>query len=99
MGRVAGCWLGCAVDFEFTGPGLAAVDLGYFFFPDALQDLLPLEAGLLRGYHAELEVRREWAGWLAAGSAFLNAILFLFCQHSAPCTFKVVTVLRHSTDC
>lgn len=50
------------VDFEFTGPGLVAVDLAYFLFPDARMDLLGEEAELLRFYHAALEASLDERG-------------------------------------
>ncbi|CAL1147267.1 unnamed protein product [Cladocopium goreaui] len=42
------------VDFEFAGPGLVAVDLANFLFPDLKMNLLPMEGELLEFYHAEL---------------------------------------------
>lgn len=51
-----------ALDFEFAGPGLAAVDLAYLLFPDLRMNLLEDEATLLRCYHGFLVERLDELG-------------------------------------
>ncbi|CAE8667789.1 unnamed protein product [Polarella glacialis] len=50
------------VDFEFAGPGLVAVDLANFLFPDLRMNLLSVESDLIRFYHSALTERLEELG-------------------------------------
>mmetsp|Transcript_54961 Transcript_54961/g.177933 ORF Transcript_54961/g.177933 Transcript_54961/m.177933 type:complete len:398 (-) Transcript_54961:6-1199(-) len=58
----SGSFEAAVLDFEMAGPGLAAVDLAYFLFPDLRMNLLEEETELLRFYHAMLTQQLDALG-------------------------------------
>mmetsp|Transcript_33025 Transcript_33025/g.102467 ORF Transcript_33025/g.102467 Transcript_33025/m.102467 type:complete len:142 (-) Transcript_33025:60-485(-) len=84
------------VDFEFAGPGLVAVDLANFLFPDLRMNLLDVEEELLGFYHAELLWRLEEAG---AGSGDFTLELLRGHYAAARCDYARYMLGRGWTAC
>jgi len=84
------------VDFEFSGPGLVAVDLANFFFPDMRMNLLVEEAGLLRFYHEQLTEQLEE---LAAGGEDFTLPLLMTHYAAARCDYMRYMLGRGWTAC